>query len=133
MKLIKTITTIGIFGLLTACGGSGGDAQSSGGDAQSIGDQATKIYVSFFKSYVGKEIPVDRQECIKKFINTSNEVKFKQAGIPITSIDETKTLQWLTDSVKKVDFHPNGKLATEYNVVQPIAQLVEMVDKNVCR
>jgi hypothetical protein len=105
----------------------------SGAHADEIGDKATKIYVSFFKSFVSKDIPEVRQKCLKKFINTSTDLQFKQAGAPITSMDKTKTLQWLSDSVKNIEFFPNGKLASDYNSTQPIAQLIEFVDKNVCQ
>jgi hypothetical protein len=127
---IKLLSLLGVFLIMSACGESG---QTASSDSEKNAEKAADIYVSFFKSYVSKEIPQEEKECLIGFLNEIDEGKFKSAGKPITNLENSITFEKFNEDVKSIEFYPNGNLASDFALVQPVAQVIEMISKNVCK
>ena len=98
-------------------------------NSEVIGEKATKIYQSFFKSIVGKEIPTEEANCLIELINSLDKKLFQQAVKPLSHM----TFEEFSSSVAEINFYPNGKLSSDFSETQPVAQMVEMMSKNSCK
>ena len=127
---MRFLLLIAVSLLIIGCGESG---QSVSTKKKKNGQKAVDIYVSFFKSYVSKDIPHEEQKCLIDFINELDADKFKSAGKPVTNLEGSITFEKFNEDVSSIEFSPNGKLSSDLALVQPVAQVIEMMSKNVCK
>ena len=127
---MRFILVLAVLLVVIGCGDSEQTALSG---SEKNGQKAVDIYVSFFKSYVNKDIPEEEQQCLIDFINELDADKFVSAGKPITNFEDSITFEKFNEDVKSIEFFPNGKLSSDFDLVQPVAQVIEMMSNNACK
>ena len=92
--------------------------------------KATDIYVAFFDYYVFKEIPEEERKCLIDTLESVSDSDYANLGPPITTWEDVKDFY---EAVNNVKLLPNGKLLSDFDTAQKVAQPMEFISKLACK
>lgn len=95
--------------------------------------KATDIYVAFFKSYLSKEISEEEKKCLIDTLEIVPDSDYVNLGPPITSSSGALDVKGFYEAVQNVKLLPNGKLLSDFDSAQAVAQPMEFISKLACK